>query len=306
MITLDNVISMQPLSVWARVRKVCADYIALSKPRIIVLLLVTALGGMMLAAQSIPAVSTMVLVLTGGALAAGGAGALNQLMERDLDGRMKRTRHRPMPSIRIKPWHALVFGITLNVVSFGLLAIWVNLLSAVLTISGTLYYVFVYTWWLKRSTYQNIVIGGAAGAIPPLAGWAAVTGGLSLPAFYLFAIIFFWTPPHFWALSLLIHRDYAEVGVPMLPVVGGIRETTKSIMLYSLILVSLTILFYTTRAVGTLYLIGAAILGIIFLFMAWRLLRNYNERVVRSLYLYSILYLGLLFIIIMLDSVLAL
>lgn len=294
---------MQPLSAWIKARRICADYIALSKPRIVVLLLVTALGGMMLAAQSIPAISIMVLVLVGGGLAAGGAGALNQLMERDLDGRMKRTRHRPMPSKRIKPWQALVFGITLNVVSFGLLAIWVNLLSAALTITGTLYYVFVYTWWLKRSTHQNIVIGGAAGAIPPLAGWAAITGGLGLPAFYLFAIIFFWTPPHFWALSLLIHRDYAEVGVPMLPVVSGIRETTRSIMLYSLILVSLTILFYTTSAVGLLYLAGASILGIIFLVMAWRLLKDHSERRVRSLYLYSILYLGLLFVIIMVDAV---
>ena len=300
----DTAVSLPTVPFRVRGRRVFADYLALAKPRIILLLLITALGGMFLATQGIPPTSLMVLVLVGGALAAGGAGAINQHMERDLDSRMSRTRGRPVPSRRIQPWQALVFGVVLNVVAFGLLAVWVNLLSAFLTLGGTLFYVFIYTWWLKPSTYQNIVIGGAAGAVPPMVGWAAVTGGLDLPALYLFAIIFFWTPPHFWALSLLIYRDYAEVGVPMLPVVGGIRETTRSIMLYSLVLVALTILFYTTQAVGWVYLLGAGVLGSIFLWMAWRPLRSESARGVRSLYLYSILYLTLLFGIIMADSAL--
>ena len=289
-----------------RVRLVLADYLALTKPRILLLLLITALGGMFLAAQGIPPVSTILLVLSGGALAAGGAGALNQHLERDLDALMGRTRKRPIPSRRIQPWQALAFGVMLNAVAFGLLAVWVNLLSALLTLSGTVFYIFVYTWWLKRSTRQNIVIGGAAGAVPPLVGWAAITGGLDLPALYLFAIIFFWTPPHFWALSLIIRRDYAQAGVPMLPVVSGVQETARSIFLYALMLVALTVLFYTTRSVGWIYLVSAGVLGAIFLLMAGRLLRGGGLQGARPLYLYSILYLTALFGIIMADSALVL
>ncbi len=306
MMETESALPVPSVRVHQRMRSVLADYVALTKPRILVLLLITALGGMFLAAQGMPPVSVMLLVLAGGALAAGGAGALNQHLERDLDGLMGRTRGRPVPSRRIQPWQALVFGIVLNAVAFGLLAVWVNLLSALLTLGGTLFYIFVYTQWLKRSTYQNIVIGGAAGAVPPLVGWAAITGGLDLPALYLFAIIFFWTPPHFWALSLLIQRDYAEAGVPMLPVVSGVQETARSIMLYALVLVALTVLFYTTQYVGWLYVVSAGVLGSVFLLLAWRLLRGGGVRGARSLYLYSLLYLTLLFGVIMADSVLAL
>ncbi len=208
------------------------DYVALTKPRIIVLLLVTALGGMFLASQGAPEASLILLVLGGGALASGGANAMNHALERDIDGRMDRTRGRPVATGRIDANQALAFGIALNLLAFTLLSTMVNPLSAALTLSATLFYVLVYTKILKRTTPQNIVIGGAAGAIPPMVGWTAVTGQIDLPALYLFAIIFFWTPPHFWALSLILKDDYARAGVPMLPVVAGVDKTKTSILLY--------------------------------------------------------------------------
>ena len=278
------------------------DYIALTKPRIIVLLLVTALGGMFLAAKGIPDVSLIVLVLTGGALAAGGANALNHYLDRDIDRRMKRTQHRPVAGGRIQPQQALAFGVGLNVVAFAMLGAFVNPLSAGLTMSATLFYVFVYTKGLKRTTPQNIVIGGAAGAIPPVVGWVAVTGSLDLQALYLFSIIFFWTPPHFWALALLIKEDYAEAGVPMLPVVAGVAETTKSIFLYTLIVVALTLMFFTTQAVGWIYFAASASLGVLFIYYAWRLTRQPDKKVAKALYLYSMLYLALIFVALMVDS----
>ena len=278
------------------------DYLTLTKPMIIVLLLITALGGMFLAAQGVPPLSTALLVMLGGSLGAGGANALNHFLDRDIDLQMGRTKVRPLPGNRIAPRNALVFGVTLNVLAFGVLALFVNLLSALLTLGATLFYVFVYTMWLKRSTPQNIVIGGAAGAVPPMVGWAAITGGLELPALYLFALVFFWTPPHFWALSLLIRKDYARAGIPMLPVVRGIPETARSILLYSLILVSVSILFVTIQAVGWLYATGAVGLGAIFLYLAWRLLRMESISAARHLYLYSLLYLTLLFVFVMVDS----
>ena len=282
---------------------VMLDYIALTKPMIIVLLLVTALGGMFLAAQGAPPVDTALLVLLGGSLGAGGANALNHYLDQDLDERMLRTRSRPIPGDRIRPWHAAVFGVALNVAAFAILALWVNLLSALLVLGATLFYVFVYTMWLKRSTTQNIVIGGAAGAIPPVVGWAAITGGVGLPALFLFAIIFFWTPPHFWALSMLLRDDYARAGVPMLPVVAGIPATTRSIMLHSILLVTITILFITVATVGWLYTIGAITLGSGFLYMAWRLFRTQTIQAARRLYLYSLLYLMVLFVLIVADSI---
>ncbi|MBM3943729.1 MAG: protoheme IX farnesyltransferase [SAR202 cluster bacterium] len=278
------------------------DYLALTKPPIIVLLLVTAAGGMFLAAQGVPSVLLMALVGLGGALASGGANALNHYLDRDIDGVMRRTRRRPVPGQRIGPTQALAFGVTLNVVAFVLLAVWVNLLAAVLTLSATLFYVFVYTWWLKRNTPQNIVIGGAAGAIPPLVGWAAVTGGLDLPAVYLFAIVFFWTPPHFWALSLLIQEDYREAGIPMLPVVVSRRDTILHILLYTIALVAITLMFFFTKAVGWVYASSAAALGAWFLWLAWRLFREDTRSRARWLYLYSLLYLALLFAAMMVDS----
>ncbi len=278
------------------------DYVTLTKPPIILLLLVTAAGGMFLAAQGIPPLSIMGLVWLGGALAAGGANAINHHLDRDIDQLMTRTRHRPVAGLRISPPRALFFGIMLNVLAFLVLITWVNLLAAALTLTATLFYVFVYTRWLKRTTPQNIVIGGAAGAIPPLVGWAAVTGGLDLPAVYLFAIVFFWTPPHFWALALLIEQDYQRAGIPMLPVVATREYTTLNIFLYSLVLVGITLIFAITPAVGWSYLGAASVLGIVFVWLAWRLQRQRSQRRARKLYLYSLLYLALLFVAVMVDS----
>ena len=282
---------------------VVRDYVALTKPRIIPLLLLTALGGMFLAAGGVPEASLVMVVLGGGVLAAGGAQALNHYLERDIDALMRRTRGRPVASGRVEPRHAMAFGVILNVVAFAILGVLVNPLSAVLTLSATLFYVLVYTLGLKRTTPQNIVIGGAAGAIPPVVGWTAVTGQLDLSAIYLFAIILFWTPPHFWALSLLIKDDYARAGIPMLPVVTSVEETKKFILLYALLLVALTLMFFTTQAVGWVYFAASCGLGAVFLYYAWRLLRGPGIRGARTLFLYSLLYLALIFVAIMADSV---
>ena len=283
------------------------DYVTLTKPPIILLLLVTAAGGMFLAqahtaAGGLPSLGLMALVWIGGALASGGANALNHHYDRDIDGIMQRTRQRPVASNRITPVRALVFGITLNVIAFAILITWVNWLAAALTLSATLFYVLVYTLWLKRSTPHNIVIGGAAGAIPPMVGWAAVTGTVELPAVYLFAVIFFWTPPHFWALSLLIQKDYQEANVPMLPVVASRGFTVSTIFLYSLVLVGVTLMFALTDAVGWIYGGCAIALGAIFIWMAWRLRQDESSVNAKKLYLYSLLYLGLLFVAIMVGA----
>jgi len=279
-----------------------ADYLQLTKPPIILMLLVTALGGMMVAARGFPTPSSLILVLVGGGLAAGGASALNHYFDRDIDERMQRTKRRPVARGSIAPVRAFIFGISLNVFAVLILGIWVNVFSAILTLGASLFYVVVYTLWLKRLTTQNIVIGGAAGAMPPLVGWAGVTGGVELPAFFLFAIIFFWTPPHFWALSLLLRADYERAGVPMLPVVSGTLATARSIMVHSIILVSITMLFLVSQTVGWIYFLVAIALGTRFLLMAWRLLKAKGLEGARPLYLYSLLYLGLLFAAIMIDS----
>ena len=283
-------------------RSVVKDYLALTKPPIISLLLVTALGGMFLAARGAPDLSLVLLVLGGGALAAGGANALNHYLDRDIDARMRRTRNRPVAVGRVRPHEALVFGIALNVVAVVILTTWVNALSAGLTLSATLFYALVYTKGLKRSSPHNIVIGGAAGAIPPMVGWVAVTGSVGLPALYMFAIVFFWTPPHFWALSLLLKDDYARAGIPMLPVVAGTDQTKKAIFLYSWMLVALTVMFAASGSVGWVYLAAATILGAVFIWYSWRLLRRPNIEGAKTLYLYSLLYLALLFLTITIDS----
>ena len=279
------------------------DYITLTKPPIISLLLITAIGGMFLAAAGIPSLQILTLVCVGGALGAGGANAINHFLDQDIDALMSRTIKRPVPSNRIPPVAALIFGVALNAGAFFVLAYWVNLISAVLTLAATLFYVLIYTGWLKRNTPQNIVIGGAAGAIPPMVGWAAVTGSIDLPAVYLFTIIFFWTPPHFWALSLMIQDDYKAAGVPMLPVVAGEKRTTQNIFIYSLALVGLTLLFSFSNAVGLIYLGSAATLGANFIYLAWKLLQDYNVRNAKYLYLFSLLYLALLFAVMLPDSV---
>ena len=283
-------------------RSVVRDYVALTKPRIILMLQLTALGGMFLAAGGVPEASLVVLVLVGGGLAAGGANALNNSLERDVDALMRRTRSRPVAAGRIHPLSALAFGILLNLIAFAIIGTLVNTLSAVLTLSATLFYVLVYTMWLKRTTPQNIVIGGAAGAFPPVIGWTAVTGQLDLPAIYLFAIIFVWTPPHFWALALLLKDDYSRAGIPMLPVITSTEVTKRSILFYTLLLVALTSLFFTTGAVGWVYTAAAFVLGAVFMYYAWRQLGQPGVQGARSTYLYSLLYLPILFLAVGVDS----
>ena len=278
------------------------DYLSMTKPPIILLLVVTAVGAMFLAAGGPPPLVLVILVCVGGSLGAGGANALNHYLEQDIDSLMPRTQKRPVPGQRISPRNALAFGILLNVLSFALLATWVNMWAAALTMSATLFYVFVYTSWLKRSTPHNIVIGGAAGAMPPMVGWAAVTGSVDLPAVYLFAIVFFWTPPHFWALALLLEKDYAQAGIPMLPVVAGRANTVANIFLYSMVLIALSLVFALISSVGWIYLGSAFALGAVFMIFAWRLKQSDSRPRARTLYLYSLLYLALLFVAIMADS----
>ena len=280
------------------------DYAVLTKPPVVALLVFTALGGMFLASQGVPDAGLILAVLGGGAMAAGGANAINHYLDRDIDKLMRRTSQRPVVMGRIQPRNALAFGIALNVIAFAILALGANPLSAVLTLGATLFYVFVYTMALKRTTTQNIVIGGAAGAIPPLVGWTAVTGFMGLPGIYLFMIVFFWTPPHFWALSLLIKDDYARAKIPMLPVVVGVRETRKSIFLYTWLLGAMTLMFFATGVLGWLYLAAAILLIAAFLYYAWRLMKRPETEVKASkgVYLYSMLYLALLFVAIMIDS----
>ncbi|MEE2656353.1 MAG: heme o synthase [Chloroflexota bacterium] len=285
------------------IRTTISDYIALTKPRVMSLLLLTAFGAMVLANEGIPDFWLIATVLVGGALASGGASSINHWMDKDIDRLMSRTANRPVASERLGGSQALVFGVALNIFSFGILCWGANLFAAILAISGTLFYVLVYTHWLKRATVHNIVIGGAAGAVPPLVGWAAVTGGLSLPAFFLFAIVFFWTPPHFWALALLIRRDYADAGIPMLPVVEGEASTHRAILMYTLVLTMLTILLYTASdSLESIYLITSTVLGVVFIGYAVQLFRKTGNRASAPIYRYSLLYLAMLFIAIMVDG----
>jgi heme o synthase len=280
------------------------DYLALTKPRIIALLLVTTVATMLVADPAGPPISIVIWTMLGGYLAAGGAGAINHYIDRDVDARMVRTRRRPLVSGRIEPLHGLLFGIGLGALAFLQLALTVNLLAAALAMAGLLGYVFVYTLWLKPLTPQNIVIGGAAGAVPPLVGWAAATGGLSAEAIYPFAIVFFWTPPHFWALSLLIKDDYARTGVPMLPVVRGEEETRRQILLYSFALVAVTLLPVAGGLLGLPYLGAALLLGGVFCALALRLRRTPRRATALRLYLFSLAYLALLFAAMAADRVL--
>ena len=281
---------------------VVSDYVALTKPRITILLLITAVGSMFLAAEGWPDPLLAALVVASGYLAAGGANALNHGAERDIDQKMVRTRTRPVAGGRVSKWQAYGFGILLNLGAFVILATFVNVLSGLLALVGTLIYLFVYTKGLKRTTPQNIVIGGAAGAVPPLVGWAAVTGTVELPAVYLFAIIFLWTPPHFWALALLIKDDYARAGIPMLPVVATLAATKRQILVYTVVLVVLSVTFVATGAVGWTYLIGAIALGTGFIIRAVRLARGEGTDGAKALYLFSLLYLALLFGAVIADS----
>jgi len=279
--------------------------VTLTKPPIMSLLLITGLGAMFVGANGAPSAWLAVVTMTGLALACGGASALNHVLDRDIDKLMgKRTRARPVAADRIPPARALEFGLTLSAFSFVLLASLVNVLTAVLALVGNLFYVLVYTRWLKRSTPLNIVIGGAAGAVPPLVGWAAVTGNLTLPALWLFLIVFFWTPPHFWALALLIRRDYEAARIPMLPVVRGVRETTRQIVLYAIVLVAITAVPFVWGPLGLVYLVAALALGGAFVWLALRLRRDTTPRRAAFLFHYSLLYLALLFVAMALDPLL--
>jgi heme o synthase len=282
-------------------------YVALTKPRIIELLLVTTIPAMVLAWKTVDGLEPLaflwllIVTLVGGSLAAGAANAINCYLDRDIDEIMVRTRRRPLPAHAVSPEDALVFGLILTVISFGLLAVTTNLVAAFLTLLAVGFYVVVYTVLLKRRTPQNIVLGGAAGALPPLIGWAAVTGDITLPALVLFAIVFYWTPPHFWALSLRIRGDYAAAGVPMMPVTHGVPETTRQIALYSILMVALTMVFFAVAQMGPLYLAGALVLGAMFLFQAFAMWRDGTDRRAVKLYKYSITYLTALFALMILD-----
>jgi heme o synthase len=282
------------------VRQVVADYVTLTKPKVQSLLLLTTVTTMYVAGD--PSVSLVALTVLGGYLSAGGAGAVNHWFDRDIDAQMARTATRPIPSGRVAPGAALAFGIGLAVLSFVQLTLTVNLLAAALAFMGFLGYVFVYTVWLKRRTPQNIVIGGAAGAVPPLVGWAAVTGEVGSPALYLFAIVFYWTPPHFWALSLLMKREYERVGVPMMPVVHGEDETRRQIVLYTVLLVVLTMLPVVFGFFGALYAVAAAALGAAFLWHSIRLQRSADRRSALRTYLFSLGYLAALFCAMVADA----
>jgi len=280
-------------------------YVALTKPRIIELLLVTTLPTMVLAKGGLPSGWLMAAVVIGGTLAAGGANAINMVVDRDIDDVMRRTRNRPLPRHAVDPRNALAFGIGLSVIAFAWLAITVNLLSAVLALSATAFYVFVYTMWLKRTTPQNIVIGGAAGCVPVLVAWAAVTGRVELPALVLFGIVFAWTPPHFWALALRFRGDYAAANVPMLPVVRGEAETARQIVVYTIALVAISLVLLPAAGMGWIYLVAAVVLGGVFVWGALQLRANAADgRAAISLFRYSISYLTLLFGAVAVDALL--
>ncbi|MDQ2894289.1 MAG: heme o synthase [Actinomycetota bacterium] len=283
-----------------RARQVAADYFDLTKPKVQSLLLLTTVTTMEVAGS--PSVARVALTCLGGYLAAGGAGAVNHYWDRDIDARMKRTANRPVPSGRVSPRAALTFGFGLAAASFVLMSLTLNVLAASLALGGFVGYVGVYTIGLKRRTPHNIVIGGAAGAMPPLVGWAATRGSLSWTAVYLFAIVFYWTPPHFWALSLLMKDEYAEVGVPMLPVVKGEHETRRQILLYTLLLYAVTQLPFCSGAFGGVYLISSMVLGIGFLVGSVLLYRRADRRTALRLYLFSMLYLALLFAAMVADA----
>ncbi len=285
-----------------RLAALLADYVRLTKPRVISLLLLTTLLAMVMADRGWPAATTVVWTMIGGYLAAGGANAINQWFDRDIDARMRRTSNRPIVAGRIGATHALVYALTISVASALILGLGVNWLTAGLAMLGLLLYVFLYTLWLKRTTTQNIVIGGAAGAVPPLVGWAAATGEVGLGALILFAIVFYWTPPHFWALALLLKKDYAEAGVPMLPVVRGVEETARQVLLWTVVLVGVSLLPVAAGISGGLYLGSAIVLGGLFLASAWRLAQAPDERRARSTFSYSMLYLALLFAALAIDA----
>jgi protoheme IX farnesyltransferase len=280
---------------------VIRNYLELTKLRIVLLLLFTTVTAMVIAANGVPELVVLVPTLIGGALAPAGAGAINQYIDRDMDAKMTRTARRPIPSGRVTPMNALLFGIALVLLSVLILGVWVNWLTAGLALAGAVYYVVIYTMMLKRNTSINIVIGGGAGAIPVLVGWAAVTGSVTVEALLLFAIVFYWTPPHSWALALLVNVDYARAGVPMMPVARGERTTRHQILVYSILLVIITLIPGPINMLGWVYMASAAVLGIGLIWMSVKLIRVADKAIARSLYKYSTSYLAFLFLAMMID-----
>jgi protoheme IX farnesyltransferase len=292
-------------SAWRRLGLRARDYLLLTKPIIVALLLVTTLSGMIVGFGRWPGSALVFWTLMAGAMTAGGASAVNQYIDRRRDGEMQRTRSRPLPGGRLQPWEALAFGTGLSLAGLGLFFLAVNPLSALLALVGWLYYVVLYSLILKHTTWHNIIVGGGAGAVPPLVGWAAATGGLEMGAVFLFALVFFWTPPHFWALAMIRRRDYARAGVPMLPVVQGEGETRTQILLYTIQLVALTLLLPLAGVGGGLYLTAAAGLGIGMAVYAWRLWREGGNRRAYGMYRYTSMYLALIFFALVLDTLVA-
>jgi protoheme IX farnesyltransferase len=276
------------------IAQVARDYLSLLKLRIVLLLDATAVGVMFPAAHGHPHWAAVLAVLAGGTFAAGGAHAINCWFDRDIDAEMNRTRRRPLPMGRIPAWHALALGIVLNVLAFAVLSAGANILAATLALAGTLIYVFVYTIWLKRSTPQNIVIGGSAGAIPPLVGWAAATGTIDLTALALFGVIFFWTPPHFWALAQMIKADYARANIPMLPVVAGERSAKRQSIVYAVLTAAVSLIPFFTGSAGAVYLAGAVVLGVGLIGIT-TLDLDQGRRWTKRVFTYSLAYMGLLF-----------
>ena len=297
----ESLTAGQPVAHRLRLSPLIADYLSLTKPKVISLLLVTTLAAMFITEQGSPSGWLIFWTMLGGYLAAGGAGAINCAFDSDIDINMGRTSRRPVPSGRISRQAAMRFGLALSALSALVLLLFTTPLAMLLSTLGIFYYAVFYTQWLKRSTWQNIVIGGGAGSLPPLVGWTAVTGTLSLPAIVLFAIIFYWTPPHFWALALVKEKDYARAGVPMLPVVAGVLETRYQILVYSLILVALSTMLTPLGAMGWIYLVAALVFGARFLYDAWMVYRYGEQAHIWSLYKYSLLYLALLFAAMVID-----
>jgi protoheme IX farnesyltransferase len=286
-----------PVSIGRRTK----DFLVLTKPVIVLLLLVTTYAGMVVGGKSLPTLQLTFWTLLGGALAAGGASAINQYIDRDLDKNMQRTARRPLAAGRLFPAEGLAFGVGLCLVSFFILAGFVNLLAALLSLAGMIYYILLYSILLKRATVQNIVIGGGAGAIPPLVGWAAATGQLNIPSLFLFAIIFFWTPPHFWALALVRAKDYERAGVPMMPVIRGDHATRIQIFTYTLELVGLTILMPLLKLAGSIYLVSSLVLGGLLIYSAWKVVKLGGNKTAWMMYRYSSMYLLLLFLAMVVD-----
>ena len=286
-----------------QIQQYIKDYTTLTKPKVNLLLVITALSAIFLASDNFPSIQVLIAVIIGGTLASGGAGAINHSIDKEIDNTMKRTSERPVAGERISRFTALLFGIVLNLASFIILTYLTNMLAAMMAISGTLFYVLIYSIWLKKKTYHNIVIGGAAGCFPPLVGWSAVTGDLSLSAWYLFAIIFFWTPPHFWALAMLMKDDYSKANIPMLPSVVGIKATFKPMTLHTVTLILLTLVMtFVNSKLSYIYFFSCLFIGTYYLFLTYRLYKDYDRQNNLKIYKFSLLYMMLFSVIVIVDS----